>query len=84
MARLCDPRAAFATLHRLKRLRRRERLKPAAAAGMMELGLVTTNAGKVRELAAVLEPLGHAVTQRALGYPEVQAPTLEAVVEFGL
>ena len=84
MARLCDPRTAFATLRRLKRLRRRERLKPAAAAGMMELGLVTSNAGKVHELAAVLEPLGHAVTQREFGYPEVQAPTLEAVVEFGL
>jgi len=51
---------------------------------MMELGLVTSNAGKVHELAAVLEPLGHEVTQRELGYPEVQAPTLEAVVEFGL
>ena len=51
---------------------------------MMELGLVTSNAGKVHELAAVLEPLGHAVTQREFGYPEVQAPTLEAVVEFGL
>ena len=51
---------------------------------MMELGLVTSNAGKGHELAAVLEPLGHAVTQRELGYPEVQAPTLEAVVEIGL
>jgi len=48
---------------------------------MMELGLVTSNAGKVHELAAVLEPLGHEVTQRELGYPEVQAPTLEAVYQ---
>ena len=84
MARLCDPRTAFATLPRLKSLWRRERLKPAAAAGAMELGLVTSNAGKVRELVAALEPLGHTVTQRALEYPEVQAPTLEVVVEFGL
>jgi XTP/dITP diphosphohydrolase len=50
----------------------------------MELGLVTSNAGKVRELAAALEPVGHTVAQRALEYPEVQAPTLAAVVEFGL
>jgi XTP/dITP diphosphohydrolase len=50
----------------------------------MELGLVTSNADKVRELAAALEPAGHTVAQRALEYPEVQAATLAEVVEFGL
>lgn len=50
----------------------------------MELGLVTSNVGKLRELAAALEPAGHTVAQRALEYPEVQAASLEAVVEFGL
>jgi len=50
----------------------------------MELGLVTSNADKVRELAAALEPAGHTVAQRALEYPEVQAVTLAEVVEFGL
>ena len=50
----------------------------------MELGLVTSNVGKLRELAAALEPTGHTVAQRALEYPEVQAASLEAVAEFGL
>ena len=50
----------------------------------MKLGLVTSNAGKLRELAAALEPAGHTVAQRALEYPEVQAASLGAVVEFGL
>ena len=50
----------------------------------MKLGLVTSNAGKLRELVAALEPAGHTVAQRALEYPEVQAASLGAVVEFGL
>ena len=45
---------------------------------------MTSNAGKLCELAAALEPAGHTVAQRALEYPEVQAVTLAEVVEFGL
>ena len=45
---------------------------------------MTSNVGKLRELAAALEPAGHTVAQRALEYPEVQAASLKAVVEFGL
>lgn len=45
---------------------------------------MTSNAGKARELAAALRPVGHTVAQRELEYPEVQAATLGAVVEFGL
>jgi len=47
------------------------------------LTFVTGNAGKVRELQAVLEGTGIRVIQANLGYPEVQADSLAEVAEFG-
>ena len=48
----------------------------------MRLGFVTSNPGKARELAAAIAP--HTVEQVPIAYPEVQAATLEDVVEFAL
>ncbi len=48
----------------------------------MRLGFVTSNPGKVRELADALDP--HPIEQVKVAYPEVQAATLEEVVEFAL
>jgi len=47
------------------------------------LTFVTTNAGKVAELDALLRPHAIEVVQDARGYPEIQAATLEEVTEFG-
>lgn len=44
---------------------------------------VTGNAGKARELAQQLAPLGIAVDQDKRGYPEIQADTLGEVAEAG-
>ncbi len=49
----------------------------------MKLTFVTTNAGKVRELAALLSPAGVEVIQDGRGYVEVQAATLAEVTEAG-
>lgn len=54
---------------------------PAAAAGRRRLTFVTTNAGKARELAALLP--GWDVVQDPRGYTEVQAGTLAEVTAFG-
>lgn len=49
----------------------------------MRLPFATRNAGKARELAALLAPHGVEVVQDPRGYPEVQADTLEEVARFG-
>lgn len=49
----------------------------------MLIYFATSNEGKVREFRAALEPLGHAVDQLKMPYPEIQADTLEEVASFG-
>jgi len=49
-----------------------------------EIFFITSNQGKSQEVSALLQPLGYTVTQWDIGYPEVQADTLEEVVRFGL
>lgn len=51
---------------------------------MKELYFITSNEGKVREATEKLRPLGYSVIQKDLGYPEVQADSLEEVVLQGL
>ena len=50
----------------------------------MDINLVTSNLGKVEELTHILEPFGHKASQLQVECPEIQAPTLEEVVDFGL
>ena len=50
----------------------------------MKLFFVTGNLGKLAEVRKVFEPLGIEIEQLEGGYPELQASTLEEVVEFGL
>lgn len=58
--------------------------KQAKPAGLPKrITFVTGNAGKARELAAQLAPLGIAVDQDKRGYPELQADTLAEVAEAG-
>lgn len=49
----------------------------------MRLTFATTNAGKVRELAALLAPAGIEVVQDSRGYVEVQADSLSDVTAAG-
>ncbi len=50
----------------------------------MNINLVTSNQGKVEELTSILEPFGHNASQLDISCPEIQASTLEEVVDFGL
>ena len=50
----------------------------------MNINLVTSNQGKVEELTAILRPFGHTASQLPVECPEIQAMTLEEVVDFGL
>ena len=50
----------------------------------MNINLVTSNSGKVEELTSILEPFGHNASQLNIPCPEIQASTLEKVVDFGL
>ena len=50
----------------------------------MNINLVTSNSGKVKELTYILKPFGHNASQLKVECPEIQAPTLEEVVDFGL
>ncbi len=50
----------------------------------MNINLVTSNLGKVEELTYILKPFGHKVSQLKVECPEIQASTLEEVVDFGL
>ncbi|RLF79665.1 non-canonical purine NTP pyrophosphatase, partial [Thermococci archaeon] len=50
----------------------------------MRVLFITSNKGKVKEAKTYLSPLGVEVLQRQIAYPEIQANTLEEVVEFGV
>jgi XTP/dITP diphosphohydrolase len=50
----------------------------------MKLYFVTGNSGKFKEVREKLLPFGFEVVQRDIGYPEVQAESLEDVVRYGL
>jgi len=50
----------------------------------MRILFITSNKGKVKEAKTYLSPLGVEVLQRQIDYPEIQANTLEEVVEFGV
>ena len=50
----------------------------------MNINLVTSNLGKVEELTYILKPFGHTASQLNVECPEIQASTLEEVVDFGL
>ena len=51
---------------------------------MKRLVFITSNKGKVTEAAVRLAPLGYTVEQNDLGYPEVQADSLQEVALFGV
>jgi len=51
---------------------------------MKELYFITSNKGKVKEAIEKLRPLGFSVVQKDLGYPEVQADSLEEVAQQGV
>jgi len=51
---------------------------------MKTLFFITSNKGKVQEATEKLRPLGFSVVQKDLGYPEVQADTLEEVALQGV
>ena len=51
---------------------------------MRTLYFITGNKGKVTEATAKLAPLGFRVVQKDLGYPEVQADSLEEVAQYGV
>ncbi len=48
---------------------------------MKKLYFITSNKGKVKEATEKLRPLGFSVVQKDLGYPEVQADSLEEVAQ---
>jgi XTP/dITP diphosphohydrolase len=50
----------------------------------LQLGFITSNQGKLRELQTSLTPLGYKVIQLKIDYPELQASSIEAVARFGL
>jgi XTP/dITP diphosphohydrolase len=50
---------------------------------MKKIFFITGNKGKVQEATRKLLPLGYTVMQKDLGYPEVQADTLEEVAVWG-
>jgi XTP/dITP diphosphohydrolase len=51
---------------------------------MKTVYFITSNTGKYREAKQRLEPLGYTVVQKNLGYPEIQALSLEDVAVFGV
>lgn len=51
---------------------------------LQRVQFVTSNDGKVAEFQAKLEPLGIKVEQKEIPYPEIQADSLEEVVQYGL
>ncbi|MBN1280119.1 MAG: XTP/dITP diphosphatase [Candidatus Thermoplasmatota archaeon] len=51
---------------------------------MKTVYFITGNKGKVLEASEKLRPLGFTVVQKDLGYPEVQADTLEEVARHGI
>jgi XTP/dITP diphosphohydrolase len=51
---------------------------------MRTLYFITSNKGKLLEAEQKLRPLGYSVVQKDLGYPEIQAETLEQVAMQGV
>lgn len=51
---------------------------------MKELFFITGNKGKVLEATEKLRPFGFSVVQKDLGYPEIQADSLEEVAAWGV
>jgi XTP/dITP diphosphohydrolase len=51
---------------------------------MKTLYFITSNKGKVQEATEKLRPLGYTVVQKDLGYPEIQAESLEEVALQGV
>lgn len=51
---------------------------------MKHITFITSNKGKVAEASARLALLGYAVEQQDLGYPEIQADSLEEIARFGV
>jgi XTP/dITP diphosphohydrolase len=51
---------------------------------MKTVYFITSNKGKVVEATAKLAPLGFRVVQKNLGYPEVQADSVEEVAQYGM
>lgn len=51
---------------------------------MKTLYFITSNMGKLHEAKTKLAPLGYKVIQKDLGYPEIQAETLQEVAHFGV
>ena len=51
---------------------------------MKTLFFITSNKGKVHEATEKFKPLGFAVKQKNLGYPEIQTEHLEEVARFGV
>ena len=51
---------------------------------MRTVYFITGNKGKVVEATRKLTPLGFRVVQKNLGYPEVQADSLEEVAQYGV
>ena len=50
----------------------------------MKLYFVTGNSGKFKEVKEKLLPLGFEVVQHDIGYPEIQAESLEEVAQYGV
>jgi XTP/dITP diphosphohydrolase len=50
---------------------------------MKEIFFITGNKGKVQEATEKLKPFGFSVVQKDLGYPEIQADSLEEVAAWG-
>jgi XTP/dITP diphosphohydrolase len=51
---------------------------------MKTVYFITSNKGKVGEATQKLAPLGFRVVQKDLGYPEIQADSLEEVAQYGV
>lgn len=51
---------------------------------MKKLYFITSNKGKFQEAEEKLRPFGYTVRQKDLGYPEIQADSLEEVVAAGI
>ena len=51
---------------------------------MNKLFVITSNPGKLLEIQEKFKPLAIQVIQKNIGYPEIQADTLEEVAEFGV
>lgn len=51
---------------------------------MKTISFITSNKGKMIEAIARLEPLGYTVVQQDLGYPEIQADSLQEVALYGV